>query len=707
MNIIKYFLLVHSILSGADPLSPFIKRYEGLSYNREALHQSHQRAKRTRREAERTVQLEFSAYDRKFHLRLKRDSTGFTEDFQIHFKNSSEAADTSHIYSGELAGESHSVCHGSVIDGQFEGFIQTQNGTFYIEPTARYTKNSTDYHSLIYHEDDIDYSRVGPREPPLCGTPSLGRYAESLRQEILGQDELALRSKRTLDYSKTSCMLYLRTDHLYFKKFGSVEAVVAQIGNYMRAVNDIYDKADFEGIRLINFKVKTLHVISDDDPSSLQYSPFIGPEKLLMLHSRENWDNYCLSYLMTDRDYNGVLGLAWEGKPGNSGGICSRYAVFQDGTNASLNTGLVTLQKYGDYLPPKLVHLTMAHELGHSLGSPHDEKGECEASTPTGGQGNFLMFPYASEGNQGNNDRFSPCSVKHISKLLRTKKDKCFIESGLPICGNQIVEDGEECDVGHNDTDPCCYSASQSEDFHCKLKPQKQCSPSQGKCCSHQCVFKPQGQKCQQENDCEFESECSGVGASCPSPTPKANMTTCHLGTRVCINGKCDQSLCVKYGLEQCGCLGNSMKEKCYICCQKPGKPSTCASTTSSVLFEYFRGAEIALPAGTACSDRQGYCDKFNICRLVDADGPIARLKNSFLRLNEFEDLAEWMKAYWWGILLVILALSTVMASTVFLFGHTADSSPEEHVRARSKSSSCPSKRQQRQMQESMMRPLK
>ncbi|RXM92180.1 Disintegrin and metalloproteinase domain-containing protein 10 [Acipenser ruthenus] len=245
-------------------------------------------------------------------------------------------------------------------------------------------------------------------------------------EAVVAQDELALRSKRTLDYSKTSCMLYLRTDHLYFKKFGSVEAVVAQIGNYMRAVNDIYDKADFEGIRLINFKVKTLH---------------------------------------------------------------------------------------------------------------HDEKGECEASTPTGGQGNFLMFPYASEGNQGNNDRFSPCSVKHISKLLRIKKDKCFTESGLPICGNQIVEDGEECDVGHNDTDPCCYSASQSEDFHCKLKPQKQCSPSQGKCCSHQCVFKPQGQKCQQENDCEFESECSGVGASCPSPTPKANMTTCHLGTRVCING--------------------------------------------------------------------------------------------------------------------------------------------------------------------------
>lgn len=28
----------------------------------------------------------------------------------------------------------------------------------------------------------------------------------------------------------------------------------------MRAVNDIYDKADFEGIKLINFKVKSLTV---------------------------------------------------------------------------------------------------------------------------------------------------------------------------------------------------------------------------------------------------------------------------------------------------------------------------------------------------------------------------------------------------------------------------------------------------------------
>lgn len=33
-----------------------------------------------------------------------------------------------------------------------------------------------------------------------------------------------------------------------------------QVNSYIRAVNDIYDKVDFDGIKLINFKVKSLKV---------------------------------------------------------------------------------------------------------------------------------------------------------------------------------------------------------------------------------------------------------------------------------------------------------------------------------------------------------------------------------------------------------------------------------------------------------------
>lgn len=54
-----------------------------------------------------------------------------------------------------LAGEHGSACHGSVLQGQFEGMIHTDNGTYHIEPVQRYASRETHHHSIIYHEDDM------------------------------------------------------------------------------------------------------------------------------------------------------------------------------------------------------------------------------------------------------------------------------------------------------------------------------------------------------------------------------------------------------------------------------------------------------------------------------------------------------------------------------------------------------------------------
>ena len=57
--------------------------------------------------------------------------------------------------------------------------------------------------------------------------------------------------------------------------------------------------------------------------------PFIGVEKYLNLFSNNNYDDYCLAFLFTNRDFdNGVLGLAWVGA--SSGAVfyvCNRCAV--------------------------------------------------------------------------------------------------------------------------------------------------------------------------------------------------------------------------------------------------------------------------------------------------------------------------------------------------------------------------------------------
>uniref|UniRef100_A0A4W6G3I9 ADAM10 endopeptidase n=1 Tax=Lates calcarifer TaxID=8187 RepID=A0A4W6G3I9_LATCA len=618
-----------SFTSGAvSGISPYIKHYEGLSYDTEDLHRMHLRARRATQPQEYTLQLDFTAFHRTFRLRLRRSADAFSQNFMVVSENGAMSADLSHIYSGILEGEHGSACHGSVLQGQFEGTIHTDNGTYHIEPVHRYTSNHTDHHSIIYHEDDMGKTFIFQKT-----------YLSAYFQEAA-----ASRSRRTVDESKTSCLLHLHADHLYFKRFKSVEAVVAQVASYMRAVNDVFDKADFDGIKLINFKVKSLHVMTEEDKKDPLYPLFIGPEKLLSLYSENNWGNFCLAYLLTNRDYSGVLGLAWEGKAGNWGGICSKQTILRNGRTSTLNTGLVTIQNYGQFLPPRLVQLTLAHELGHSLGSPHDEGSNCGDLGSSGGKGRYLMFPQATDEVRENNDKFSHCSIEHISKILKMKKDDCFVVSDQPICGNQILEGDEECDVGHSETDLCCYSAKEPVGVQCRLKPGKVCSPSQGLCCGQNCEFKPAGQICDEETDCQRKSVCSGLSPRCPEPSAKENLTVCSQGTRVCLNGVCAESVCVKHHLQQCDCPGDSVKEKCHMCCQQPDKPETCASTTSSVLSRHFERKALPLVGGAPCFGNRGYCDKFQVCRVLNADGPIARLKNSFLHFDDFDDVAEWMK---------------------------------------------------------------
>ncbi|XP_051893851.1 disintegrin and metalloproteinase domain-containing protein 10 isoform X7 [Pristis pectinata] len=594
----------------------------------------------------------------------------FTEDFKIKTKSDQKYGDLSHIYSGEVQGENGSYCHGSIIDGRFEGFIQTQKGRYYVEPMERYVQGENPaIHSIIYHQDDVDSSHFQGRDTSCLSRPVLRmspRHRQDFREHST-QEPLHSRPERSVDYSRTTCLLHLYADHLYSQHLGNSESITAQISGYIKAVNKIYENVNFAGIRQINFKVKKLVIDSEYNETNPLHSRFLSVEKLLDLFSKRDWSDYCLSYLLSDRDYNGILGVAWQARPGTSAGICSR----------THNTGLITLQKYGAHIPLKMIHITLAHELGHSLGSPHDEGEECvppESSDSQGNGGNYLMFPFASDGLEYNNDKLSPCTIQHISKVLMERKDQCFTESGRPICGNQLVEEGEECDVGHSADDPCCYGASESSDVSCRLKPGRQCSPSQGACCGPQCVLAPQHQRCREETECAFQSGCDGVSPICPDSSPKENHTLCNQGLLVCVNGQCSGSLCAQHGLEQCSCGSLSPEEECHLCCQLSGEARSCASSSSALLQQYFNRTLLTLPPGSPCKKKQGYCDKFSKCRLVDDDGPIARLKNTIFDPSEFEGISEWMKEHWWAVLLGILTLGALMASTVFIFGKTLDS---------------------------------
>uniref|UniRef100_A0A8C9ZMN2 Disintegrin and metalloproteinase domain-containing protein 10 n=1 Tax=Sander lucioperca TaxID=283035 RepID=A0A8C9ZMN2_SANLU len=679
-------------LSGqfGNPLDKYIRHYEGLSYDTEVLHNSHQRAKRALSPQDKTVHLDFHAHGRHFNLRMKRDTTLFSPDLIIEVSGEVAPVDTSHIYSGEIFGEKGTLTHGSVVDGRFEGFIKTHQGVYYVEPSERYLKNkNVPFHSVIYHEDDINYPHKYGSEGGCADHSVLERmrkYQASVVEEPLKEEEessqgpVILRRKRAAAKEKNTCQLFIQTDHLFFKYYGTREAVIAQISSHVKAIDSIYQATDFLGIRNISFMVKRIRINTTNDEKD-KTNPFrfanIGVEKFLELNSEQNHDDYCLAYVFSDRDFDdGVLGLAWVGAPsGSSGGICEKSKLYSDGKRKSLNTGIITVQNYASHVPPKVSHITFAHEVGHNFGSPHDSGIEC-----TPGESKL-----ATSGDKLNNNKFSICSIRNISAVLTKKRDDCFVESGQPICGNGLVETGEECDCGYSDQckDVCCYNANEGEGLKCKLKPGKICSPSQGPCCTPECTFKGANESpCRLESECAQEGKCNGATALCPASEPKANFTSCHSETQVCLNGVCSGSICEKYGMEVCTCASQEGKDEaaelCHVCCMEKMKPNTCSSTGSEKWAQFFNKKTTTLQPGSPCNDFKGYCDVFMRCRLVDADGPLARLKKAIFNAELYENIAEWIVAHWWAVLLMGIALIMLMAGFIKICSvHTPSSNPK------------------------------
>lgn len=325
------------------------------------------------------------------------------------------------------------------------------------------------------------------------------------------------RRKRSLENpnkNKKSCSLYIQTDPLFWVHIKDQEhepakieeEILSLIAQHVKAVNRIYSDTSFDGKYKHNgyqFEVQRIKIHNDTNCkglskrldnsrsqpsyySSLELStldeqnPFCTPNvdvsNFLNLHSKSNHEEFCLAYVFTYRDFTGgTLGLAWVASAsGASGGICETYKRYTENINGvhhtakrSLNTGIITFVNYNSPVPPKVSQLTLAHEIGHNFGSPHDYPSDCR---PGGKSGNYIMFASATSGDRDNNNKFSHCSKANISAVLDAitdgRKTNCFEESDGAFCGNKIVEEGEECDCGFDDAEcqeECCYPRKSSQ----------------------------------------------------------------------------------------------------------------------------------------------------------------------------------------------------------------------------------------------------
>ncbi|XP_071788562.1 disintegrin and metalloproteinase domain-containing protein 10-like isoform X2 [Asterias amurensis] len=675
-----------------QPLGPFIRYHETLNYDLSEVHQQHTRAARSLGRP--TVSLSFTAHQRDFKLRLTRDTSAFLPDFTLVTSDGEEQSpDVSYFYSGDLEDEPGSYCHGSITDGLFQGKIHVGDDVFSVEPSTNYI-DEPETHSVIYKAKDLDYSSL---ESGGSGCGMIGEIQKRMEEKMkkLKDEEDMLKAKNQGESDKSShssrhkraapsaqtCTLYIQTDIQFYERYGrSRSAVIKQIGEHVQAASNIYSRVAFGEYQNINFAVKKIRVFTDEDTNSVDYlfkDDFIGVEKYLDLASIGNLEEYCLAYTFTNRDFaNGVLGLAWIATEftSSTGGLCSPKLNSRDST---LNTGIVTVNNYGSFVPPLMSHNTFAHEIGHNFGSNHDPANN-QVCSPGGSLGNYLMFPHASSGGLLNNAYFSSCSINEITGVLQTvfagtSKENCFVErSSVTFCGNQILEEGEECDCGYDDTCPesnCCVpqNADNTNPDACTLKSTSVCSEQQGDCCNPDtCDFWPLGFICNQETDCSQNAMCNGNSFVCIAQAPKADNTPCDGDRKVCSNGACTKSICEVNTLEECHCTQTT--ELCEICCQNRGQPESCVSA-SQINIRSRSGETLFRDVGSTCDNFMGYCDAFNTCRLADEDGPIASIirKIFFGTEAQLTDVIwTWITNNWWVIVIIVVAIIILMVLIIF-----------------------------------------
>src|SRR5882762_5751830 len=156
----------------------------------------------------------------------------------------------------------------------------------------------------------------------------------------------------------------------------------------------------------------------------------------------------------------------------------------------------------------------------------------------------------------------------------------------LQMCGNGIVEAGEDCDPGKGVNSTCCDSAT------CKFTAGSVCDPTSSQCCTSQCTFAPATQVCRPSKDsqCDIAETCTGNSSACPAdvttPNGKSNRPHCcpfsyfavgkgcGSGGLACASGQCTsvslqcQTIGASMGLQDA--CPNQNNQNCQVSCQDP-----------------------------------------------------------------------------------------------------------------------------------------
>ncbi|XP_028921949.1 disintegrin and metalloproteinase domain-containing protein 2 isoform X4 [Ornithorhynchus anatinus] len=433
-------------------------------------------------------------------------------DFRIYSYNKEGFLNsvTSHVknlcfYQGYITGFPKSTVTLSICSG-LRGLLQFENISYGIEPLV----SAAGFEHMVY-----------PININSTAVPFLSH--NKMYIETKGLSDIQTDIKAKSDHSK-SFPLYLEI-HVIVEKnlyeyLGSGTTIITQkIAQVFGLVSRMFSSFN------VTIVLSSLELWTDENKISTT------GEVDAVLHRFLNWkDSYLvlrqldMAYLLVYRNTSDYLGATFPGK------MCERkYAG-----------GVAIVWWYSLLLFPKEISLeafsvVIAQLLGLSMGITYDDVSKCHCSSAV-----CVMNPEAVL--ISGVKVFSSCSYGAFESFILKTKGECLQNQPhldpsyrAPICGNSVMETGEECDCGPPTVckdNKCCNAAT------CRLQPGAKCSL--GQCCSG-CQFIKKGTICRQQldQDCDVPEYCNGSSAFCQPDLFVQDGRPCRSRTAFCYKGKC------------------------------------------------------------------------------------------------------------------------------------------------------------------------
>ncbi|EON64711.1 hypothetical protein W97_03944 [Coniosporium apollinis CBS 100218] len=338
------------------------------------------------------------------------------------------------------------------------------------------------------------------------------------------------------------------TDCTYTSAFNSTETARQNVINQINSASDLYESTFNITLGLQNLTVSDATCpgsASSSTPWNIPCSGNTNIQDRLNLFSQwrgERQDSNSHWTLLTTCNTGSAVGLAWLGQAciqGVQNSSSSGSQEFVSGANVVVRTASEWQ--------------VIAHETGHTFGAVHDcTSYTCGSSNTVSAQqccplsagtcdagAQYIMNPSTA----GGIARFSPCSIGNICSAFgrNSVKSDCFTNNrdvttiSGQMCGNGIVEEGEECDCGGPEgcgDNACCEPAT------CQFRAGAVCDDANEDCCRG-CQLASAETVCRPSTGvCDPQETCSGSSSYCPADNTNPDGESCGDGLS-CASGQC------------------------------------------------------------------------------------------------------------------------------------------------------------------------